>query len=54
MNISSRIPGISRNSGWQAVDAEIAARRVHPKQTQTNPTQPNDDYNYQFQLPNRI
>ena len=28
MNTSSRVPGITRNSGWLAVDAEIAARRV--------------------------
>jgi len=28
MNTSSRVPGITRNSGWQAIDAEIAARRV--------------------------
>lgn len=27
MNTSSRVPGISRNSGWRAVDAEIMARR---------------------------
>ena len=27
MNTSSRVPGISRNSGWQSVDASIAARR---------------------------
>jgi hypothetical protein len=26
MNISSRVPGISRNSGWQSIDAEIASR----------------------------
>ncbi len=24
---TSRVPGVSRNSGWQAVDAEIASRR---------------------------
>ena len=28
MNTSSRVPGISRNSGWRAVDAEIADRRL--------------------------
>lgn len=27
MNTSSRVPGISRNTGWNAVDAEIAARK---------------------------
>jgi hypothetical protein len=28
MNVSSRVPGSTRNSGWQAVDAEIAAKQV--------------------------
>ena len=32
MNTSSRVPGITRNSGWQAIDAEIAARRVLQQQ----------------------
>lgn len=26
MNITRRVPGITRNSGWQAIDAEIASR----------------------------
>lgn len=26
MNTSSRVPGITRNSGWQAVHAEMSAR----------------------------
>jgi hypothetical protein len=34
MNTSSRVPGISRNSGWQIVDAELAARRVSQQQDQ--------------------
>ena len=34
MNISSRVPGVSRNSGWQAVDAELASRRVRQQQIQ--------------------
>jgi hypothetical protein len=33
MNSSSRVPGVTRNSGWQAVDAEIASRAVVPQQT---------------------
>jgi hypothetical protein len=32
---TSRVPGVSRNSGWQAIDAEIASRRVIQQQTQT-------------------
>jgi hypothetical protein len=28
MNISSRVPGTTRNSGWRGVDAEIASGRV--------------------------
>jgi hypothetical protein len=28
MNTSSRVPGITRNSGWQAIDAEMLDRRV--------------------------
>jgi len=28
MNTTSRVPGISRNSGWREIDAEIAARRL--------------------------
>jgi len=35
MNTSSRVPGVSRNSGWHAVDVEIASRRVGPQQSQT-------------------
>ena len=35
MNTSSRVPGITRNSGWQAIDAEIAARRVLQQQNRT-------------------
>lgn len=35
MNTSSRVPGITRNSGWQAIDANIAARRAYQQQTQT-------------------
>lgn len=27
MNTSSRVPGVSRNSGWLSVDAEIFAQR---------------------------
>jgi hypothetical protein len=34
MNTSSRVPGVSRNSGWQTVDLEIASRRVSQPQTQ--------------------
>jgi len=32
MNTSSRVPGISRNSGWRAIDAEIDARRERGQQ----------------------
>jgi hypothetical protein len=35
MNASSRVPGMTRNSGWLAIDAEIAAGRVFDKQTVT-------------------
>ena len=35
MNTSSRVPGISRNSGWQVIDAEIKARRERHEQTAT-------------------
>jgi hypothetical protein len=28
MNTTSRVPGISRNSGWREIDAEITARRL--------------------------
>jgi hypothetical protein len=30
---TSRVPGVSRNSGWQVVDAEIASRRTGQQQT---------------------
>lgn len=32
MNTSSRVPGISRNSGWLAIDAEIVAHRLGQRQ----------------------
>jgi hypothetical protein len=35
MNASSRVPGMTRNSGWLAIDAEIAAGRALDKQTVT-------------------
>jgi hypothetical protein len=35
MNTSRRVPGVSRNSGWQAVDAEIASARLRQQQTLT-------------------
>ena len=35
MNVSSRVPGLTRNSGWQAVDAGIAARRGYQQQNGT-------------------
>jgi hypothetical protein len=28
MNTSSRVPGITRNSGWQAIDTEMLDRRL--------------------------
>jgi len=31
MNTSSRVPGMTRNSGWQVIDAEIAARRLEQR-----------------------
>jgi hypothetical protein len=34
MNTSSRVPGLTRNSGWQAIDAEMAARRIRQQQSQ--------------------
>jgi len=34
MNTSSRVPGVSRNSGWRAVDVEIASRRASQQQNQ--------------------
>lgn len=34
MNTSCRVPGVTRNSGWQAVDAEMAARRARQQQGQ--------------------
>ena len=39
MNTSSRVPGISRNSGWQVIDAEINARRERQQQTTTTSPQ---------------
>jgi hypothetical protein len=33
MNTSSRVPGVSRNSGWQAIDAEIASHELSQQQT---------------------
>jgi hypothetical protein len=39
MNTSSRVPGVSRNSGWQAVDAEIDARRERQRQNGTSSVQ---------------
>jgi len=35
MNTSRRVPGVSRNSGWQAVDAEIAFARLRQQQAST-------------------
>jgi hypothetical protein len=35
MNTSRRVPGVSRNSGWQAVDIEIASRRPSRPETPT-------------------
>jgi hypothetical protein len=32
MNTSRRVPGVSRNSGWQAIDAEIASARLRQQQ----------------------
>jgi hypothetical protein len=37
MNTSRRVPGVSRNSGWQAVDAEIAFARLRQQQSSTTP-----------------
>jgi hypothetical protein len=37
MNTSSRVPGVSRNSGWQAIDAEIDARRERQRQNELDP-----------------
>lgn len=36
MNTSSRVPGLTRNSGWGHVDAEIAAYRLD-RQQETGP-----------------
>jgi hypothetical protein len=38
MNTSRRVPGVSRNSGWQAIDAEIAPARRRQQQTATTHT----------------
>ena len=35
MNTSSRVPGLSRNSGWRAIDATIAARRLYQQGNET-------------------
>lgn len=35
MNTSSRVPGITRNTGWQAIDAEIAVGRRHQQRHET-------------------
>jgi hypothetical protein len=40
MNTSSRVPGVSRNSGWQAVDAVISAGRALPQLSVTTTTVP--------------
>jgi hypothetical protein len=42
MNTSSRVPGVSRNSGWRAVDLEIASRRASQQQHRT-PHRPTKD-----------
>ena len=36
MNVSSRVPGSTRNSGWQAVDAEIASKQVRLQSTRSD------------------
>ena len=38
MNTSRRVPGVSRNSGWQAIDAEIASARRRQLQASTTHT----------------
>ena len=35
MNTSSRVPGITRNSGWRAVNAEIASSHLGPRRPQS-------------------
>jgi hypothetical protein len=37
MNTSSRVPGVTRNSGWRAIDAMIAARKARQEQARTSP-----------------
>lgn len=37
---TSRVPGLTRNSGWQAVDAEIEARARRERQSETPPAKP--------------
>jgi hypothetical protein len=37
MNTSSRVPGLTRNSGWRAVAAEIAAERARQERARTSP-----------------
>lgn len=36
MNTTRRVPGINRNSGWQAIDAKLDARRARQQQIETN------------------
>jgi hypothetical protein len=45
MNVSSRVPGSTRNSGWQAVDAEIASKhvRLQPTRSDSTPVQGRGD-----------
>ena len=38
MNVSSRVPGSTRNSGWQAVDAEIASKQVRLQPNRSHST----------------
>ena len=37
MNTSSRVPGLSRNSGWQVIDAQIADQRRRQQQEERLP-----------------
>jgi hypothetical protein len=50
MNTSSRVPGVSRNSGWRAVDLEIASRRASQQPVQTPHRQPTDRETGTFHL----
>jgi hypothetical protein len=38
MNTSSRVPGLSRNSGWQVIDAQIADQRRRQQQQERLPS----------------